>query len=51
MITHAKGGWYIVGAKGSKMGPYATEDEAFEALRIGAADSCSDGGCGDGRTG
>ncbi len=51
MIVRAREGWYVVGAKGWKAGPYATAEEATRALLGGAAESCSDGGCGDGRTG
>ena len=46
MIALTDRGWIIVGAKGGKAGPYPTAAEAIAAWQGGAAESCSDGGCG-----
>ena len=45
MVARGKGGWFIVGAKGRKAGPYPTFEAAWRAFTGGASESCSDGGC------
>ena len=49
MIALTDSGWVIVGAKGSKLGPYRSQEEAIDAMFSGATESCSDGGCGNGQ--
>ena len=49
MIALTSAGYVIVGAKGFKLGPYRSQEEAIDAMFSGATESCSDGGCGNGQ--